>query len=155
MTLRIIWMSDVFFAGRSSIAGDFLKGRLAAIRWHQTAWGGRGGGGGTGTDYTSRRSHWTFTAGGMTFVMYSRLAHESCSKFVTASRNRDLHKSSWQARVWISCKVYFHREERNCIQASYFPKAQFPNNLSVVWFLIQNLVQDQIILFLYKISKSW
>lgn len=115
VTPRIIFMSDVFFVGRSSIAGDFLKGRLAAIRWHQTAPGGGGEGGGTGTDYTSRRSHWTFTAGGTTFVMYSRLARESCSKFVTASRNRDLHKSSSRKLVFQSLAKFIPTEKKEIV----------------------------------------
>ena len=87
---------DALFSRASHLSGDFQKGRSRGPIRHIDVdiWQLREGGE-TGTNYTSRRSRWTFTSGSVIFVIYCRLAgRESCSKFVIASRNSNLYKSS-------------------------------------------------------------
>lgn len=58
-----------------------------------------------------------------TFIMYRSLARESCSKFVTASRNRNLYKSFRRKLTAESFEVYFQKEE-TC-SGALLPKVQF------------------------------
>lgn len=103
------------FSQTGHLSGDFLKGHPAMIRWrwHPTASWKRVGRV-EEPEPIILRSHWTFTAGGTTFVMYSRLARESCSKFVTAPRNRDLHKSFWRKLMFESLAKFIPTEKKLC-----------------------------------------
>lgn len=84
-------------------------------------------------NYTSERS--TFTAAAATLVIYRRLARrEPCSKFVTASRNSDLYKSSRRklARGAESFKVYSPRREKE--KTNWYTSFKFISPKSAVSF---------------------